>query len=169
MNPLIEATQNTRRDFLTTAASGLGGIALTSLMSPGSSQAATSVAGGIASNPLAPKQSHFPSKAKSCICIFMAGAPSHLDLFNYRPTLQKLDGKPMPESLLKDMRFAFLQKESALLMGSKRTFKQHGESGMWFSRSAAKYCQLCRRHLHDKIHADRPVQSSSRSVADANR
>ncbi len=84
-------------------------------------------------NPLAAKRPHFPARAKRCICIFMAGAPSHLDLFHHRPKLQELDGKKMPESLLKDMRFAFIQKDSAVLLGSKQKFSQHGESGMWFS------------------------------------
>ena len=84
-------------------------------------------------NPLAVKKPHFPAKAKRCIYIFMAGAPSHLDLYNPRPKLQELDGKKMPESLLKDMRFAFIQKDSAVLLGSKRKFAQYGESGMWFS------------------------------------
>lgn len=133
MNPFAEATQNTRREFLTTAASGLGGIALSSLMGSSTANAALASGAGASINPLAPKQSHFPAKAKSCIFIFMAGAPSHLDLFHPRPTLQKLDGQKMPESLLKDMRFAFIQKDTARLLGSKFSFKQYGESGMWFS------------------------------------
>jgi len=127
MNPLNQAVRNTRREFLTTAASGLGGIALSSML------ADSARAEGGVTNPLAARHPHFPAKAKSCIFIFMAGAPSHLDLFNYRPVLQKHDGQPMPESLLKDMRFAFIQKESAVLLGSKRKFSQHGQSGMWFS------------------------------------
>ncbi len=133
MNPLTEASQNTRREFLTTAASGLGGIALSSLLGQGSAQASLPANEGLPSSPLAPKKSHFPARAKSCIFIFMAGAPSHLDLFHPRPTLQKLDGEKMPESLLKDMRFAFIQKDTARLLGSKFKFKQYGESGMWFS------------------------------------
>ena len=127
MNPLNQAVLNTHREFLTTAASGLGGIALSSLLGE-SARAAASGA-----DPLAVRQSHFPARAKNCIFIFMAGAPSHLDLFDYRPVLRELDGQPMPESLLKDMRFAFIQKESAVLLGSKHEFKRHGQSGMWFS------------------------------------
>jgi hypothetical protein len=133
MDPLNQAVQNTRREFLTTAASGLGGIALSSLLNGPDAAAATPSTTPGTANPLAARQPHFPARAKNCIFIFMAGAPSHLDLFDYRPTLQKLDGKPMPESLLKDMRFAFIQKESAVLLGSKRKFTQHGQNGMWFS------------------------------------
>lgn len=129
MNPIQQSIRNTRRDFLTTSASGIGGIALSSLLG-GTAQAVPDIG---ASNPLAAKGSHFPAKAKRCIYIFMAGAPSQLDLFNYRPRLQELDGKKMPESLLKDMRFAFIQKDSAVLLGSQQKFAQHGGSGMWFS------------------------------------
>ena len=63
----------------------------------------------------------------------MAGAPSQLDLFDYKPKLNELDGKKMNSELLKGKRFAFLQKDSAVLMGSPRKFSQHGQSGMWFS------------------------------------
>lgn len=130
MNPVKESVLNSRREFLTTAASGLGGVALASMLDGGNAQAALS---NSVVNPLEAKHPHFPAKAKRCICIYMAGAPSHLDLFHPRPKLQELDGKKMPESLLKDMRFAFIQKDSAVLLGSKRKFTQHGESGMWFS------------------------------------
>ncbi len=120
----------TRRDFFTTAASGLGGVALASLLDQTGAIAADDLA---AVNPLASKPSHFPAKAKSCIFIFLAGAPSQLDLFEYKPELIKLDGQKMPESLSEGVRFAFIQKETARLMAPKRKFKQHGESGMWFS------------------------------------
>jgi len=121
----------TRRDFFTTAASGLGGVALAAILGQDGVLAASQ--GGTAANPLAPKPPHFAPKAKSCIFIFMAGAPSQLDLFDYKPVLNKLNGKKMPESLTKGVRFAFIQKDTATLMASKRKFSQHGESGMWFS------------------------------------
>ena len=110
----------TRRDFLATSASGLGGLALTHILA--------SNAGG-AENAFA----DFAPRAKRCIFLFMAGAPSQLDLFDYKPKLNELDGKKMDPSILEKMRFAFLKKESATLMGSTRTFQQHGQSGMWFS------------------------------------
>jgi hypothetical protein len=125
MHPQQQHIRNTRRDFLTTSASGLGGLALSAMLA-GDGQA------GVV-NPLAPKPTHFAPKAKACICIFMAGAPSQLDLFDSKPKLNELHGKPMPDSLLKNVRFAFIQKDSAVLMGTKRKFAQHGQSGMWFS------------------------------------
>ncbi|MFT5465203.1 MAG: hypothetical protein ACI8UO_000290 [Verrucomicrobiales bacterium] len=73
---------------------------------------------------------HFAPKAKRCIYLFMEGGPSQMDLFDPKPKLNELDGQPMPESLLKDVKFAFTQKESARLMGSPRTFQKNGESGM---------------------------------------
>jgi len=76
---------------------------------------------------------HFAPKAKRCIMVYMAGAPSQLDLFDYKPKLNKLDGQSLPDSLLEGKQFAFIKKETAKLMGSSRTFKQHGQSGMWFS------------------------------------
>ena len=113
---------NLRRDFLTSSASGIGGIALSHLLSQ-ETFADTHVA----------KDSHFSPTTKNCIFIFMAGAPSQLDLFDYKPKLNELNGKRMDAELLKGKRFAFLQKESAVLMGSSRKFSQHGKSGMWFS------------------------------------
>ncbi len=135
MSTHFNVSHRTRREFLTTAASGLGGAALTSILAGEGAFAARKPrrAAGALVNPLAPRQPHFPATAKRCIFIFMAGAPSQLDLFDYKPKLQELDGQKMPESLLKEMRFAFIQKDSATLMGSKRKFSQHGDSGMWFS------------------------------------
>jgi hypothetical protein len=119
----------TRRDFLTTSASGLGGLALAHLLTEDGALGATPGA----LNPMAPRLTHFAPKAKRCIFIFMAGAPSQMDLFDYKPKLNELDGKKMEPALLEKMRFAFLQKDSAVLMGSKRKFARHGQSGMWFS------------------------------------
>lgn len=123
-----------RREFLTTSVGGLGGAALTAMLASDGAFGAEPARGGNAVvNPLAAKEPHFPAKAKNCIFIFMAGAPSQLDLFDYKPTLQKLNGQKMPESMTEGVRFAFLQKDTATLLGSERKFSQHGESGMWFS------------------------------------
>ncbi len=119
-----------RRDFLTTAASGLGGAALTAMLASDSALAAETAS---QSGPLSAQRTHFEPKAKSCIFIFNAGAPSQLDLFNYRPELNRLDGQALPESLLEGVRFAFIEKESARLMAARRNFRQNGQSGMWFS------------------------------------
>ena len=111
-----------RRDFLTTTASGLGAIGL---------GAALNADGLLTAGAASP--THFSPRAKSCIFIFMAGAPSHVDLFDPKPVLAKQDGKPMPESLLKKVRFAFIKKESARLLGPSFQFRRNGECGMELS------------------------------------
>ena len=83
-------------------------------------------------NPLAPKPPHFAPKAKNCIFIFMAGAPSHIDLYDPKPKLVEMNGKGLPEEMTKEVRFAFIKKESAVLMGSPRKFTKHGQSGTEF-------------------------------------
>ena len=85
------------------------------------------------SNPLAPRSSHFAPRAKACIFIFLEGAPSQLDLYDPKPKLNELNGQPLPESLTKNVRFAFIKKEGAVLMGSPRKWTKHGECGMDFS------------------------------------
>jgi len=130
----IHLADQTRRSFLTSSASGVGAAALASLL--GDEGLLTEVDGADragAADPLAPRATHHDGPAKSCIFIFMAGAPSHLDLFDPKPKLNELHGKPLPKSILKDVRFAFIKKESATLLGTKRTFTKHGESGMEFS------------------------------------
>ncbi|MBI3208583.1 MAG: DUF1501 domain-containing protein [Candidatus Solibacter usitatus] len=79
---------------------------------------------------------HHAPKIENVIYLFMAGAPSHLELFDYKPELVKWDGKPTPESLLKGKRFAFMDsfsKETPKLLGTRRKFEQRGKSGMWIS------------------------------------
>jgi hypothetical protein len=80
-----------------------------------------------------PQLSHFAPRAKRCIYLFMEGGPSQMDLFDPKPKLTELDNQPMPESILKEIKFAFIQKESARLMGSPRTFRRYGECGMHLS------------------------------------
>jgi hypothetical protein len=129
MDPISEKLNKTRREFLYTAASGIGGIALGSLLAQeGFAKQEPSLES--ITNPLAPKSPHFPGKAKACIFIFMAGAPSQIDLFDPKPELNKLDGKPLPDSLTEGVRFAFIQKETAVVLGSPRSFKKYGECGM---------------------------------------
>src|SRR6185503_3516716 len=79
-------------------------------------------------NPLAPRPTHHPARAKSVIYLFMAGGPSQLDLFDPKPRLTELHGKPTPASFLAGKRFAFL-KGTPNLLGSQRKFAQHGKSG----------------------------------------
>jgi hypothetical protein len=113
----------TRRDFLATSASGLGLLAMASLLREQQLLAATETE----------KAAQFPPKAKSCIFIFMEGAPSQMDLFDPKPKLNDLDGQKLPESMTKQVRFAFIQKESAVLMGSPRKFQKHRQCGMELS------------------------------------
>ena len=128
----------TRRHFLRECAAGVGGMAL-GLMLGGlsgcSSPAARSIGGAVAPdslNPMAPRPPHFAAKAKRIIYLHMAGAPSQLELFDYKPELQKLHNKPCPESLLEGKKFAFIRGVPNML-GPQANFKQHGESGAWVS------------------------------------
>ncbi len=106
----------TRRQFL---GSGIGSLALASLLRDDALLASE-----------ATRTPHFAPTAKRCIYLFMEGGPSQMDLFDPKPKLNELDGQPMPDSLLKDVKFAFTQKETARLMGSPRTFQKYGECGM---------------------------------------
>ena len=85
------------------------------------------------SNPMAPRKPHFDAKAKACINIFMAGAPSHLDLFDPKPVLNERHGQKLPKEILDKARFAFIKPDTATLRGSKRIFKPHGQCGMELS------------------------------------
>lgn len=125
----------TRREFLTTTASGLGLAALGAMLTDDGllTPAHAAPRPADAAKPLSPRRPHFAPKAKACIFIFMAGAPSQLDLFDPKPKLNQLHGQPLPDSLLKNVRFAFIKKESAVLMGSPRRFTRHGECGMELS------------------------------------
>lgn len=117
-----------RRWFLRDCGVGLGAIAAGSLLSSDLPQAI----GAESTNPLAPRQPHFPAKAKRVIYIFQAGAPSHLELFDYKPELAKRDGQLPPAELLKGYRAAFINPNSALL-GPKFKFAKHGQCGMELS------------------------------------
>ena len=116
-----------RRDFLATGASGLGGVALASLL------AEDGLLANEFANPMAPRKPHFAPKAKACITIFMAGAPSHLDLFDPKPELKERHGQKLPKEILDKARFAFIKPDTATLRGSKRVFKPHGQCGMELS------------------------------------
>jgi len=134
MHPLHQHVERSRREFLTTTASGLGAAALGSLLSDDGVLSAATVAGtGDSANPMLPRQPHFEPRAKSCIFIFMAGAPSQLDLFDPKPKLNEMNGQALPESMLKNVRFAFIKKDTATLMASERKYLKHGECGMELS------------------------------------
>lgn len=121
----------TRRQFFSRCALGLGGIALASLLKDQSAFGATP---GAALNPMAVKPPHFPAKAKNIIYLFMAGGPSQLELFDHKPRLNELNGEPIPQSFIEGKRFAFMDSSHGTkLLGSRRQFKRHGQSGMWVS------------------------------------
>lgn len=132
MDPLTERLLQTRRSFLATTASGLGTLALATLLNQDGLLAAETSGGSLA-NPLAPRPPHFAPKAKSCIFFFMEGAPSQVDLFDPKPKLNELHGQKLPDSFTKNVRFAFIQKDTATVLGSPRKFKKYGQCGMDFS------------------------------------
>jgi hypothetical protein len=132
-NPLL---LQTRRHFFKDCAMGLGSMALAALLRDGEALAAESSHAGLLTNPQASRQSHFAAKAKSVIYLFMAGGPSQLELFDYKPKLQELNGKPIPESFIKNKRFAFMDlftKEVPKLLGTKRKFSKRGRCGAYVS------------------------------------
>jgi hypothetical protein len=113
----------TRRWFFQQCGVGVGAAALADLFAG---------TGAAAVDPLAPKTPHFAPKAKNVIFLFMAGAPSHLELFDYKPQLAKFDGTLPPAELLKGYRAAFINPNSKLL-GPKFKFKRYGQSGVEMS------------------------------------
>ncbi len=125
-----------RRKFLSDVACGIGSMALGDLLHAESSNG----------NPLAPKKPHFEGKAKSVIFMFMEGGPSQMDLYDPKPELQKWNGKPAPESIVKKLRLAFT-KSNASVLGSPRVFTPHGQSGMeisdWLPHIASNADDIC--------------------------
>ena len=111
-----------RRDFLRDAAGGVGMMAMANLLAEE----------GRGAELYAPKPTHFAPRAKNVIFLFMEGAPSQLDLFDPKPELKKLHGKPFPESQTRHLKFAFI-KPTASVLGSPRTFARYGQSGAEFS------------------------------------
>src|SRR6476469_4032805 len=116
-----------RRWFFEQCGVGLGAMALGNLLAQSGS-----AANATPDDPLAPKKPHFPPKAKHVIFLFMAGAPSHLELFDNKPQLAKFDGTLPPAELLKDYRAAFINPSSKLL-GPKFKFAKYGKSGQELS------------------------------------
>ncbi|MBI3695968.1 MAG: DUF1501 domain-containing protein, partial [Acidobacteria bacterium] len=115
-----------RRDWLR-GASGAGSIALTYLLNQ-DGWLARALGATVAPNPLAPKPPHHKPKAKSVIWCFMEGGPSHVDLFDPKPTLEKLAGQPMPASFGRPI--TAMGTANNGLMPSKHTFKNYGQSGI---------------------------------------
>lgn len=124
----------TRRQFFSDCGIGLGKIALGSLLAqqfPHSALHASTDSGAQQSATVSAGL-HFPAKAKRVIFLFMAGAPSQLELFDYKPKLVELEGKPIPPEVIMGQRYAFIQPDAAVL-GPRFKFARHGESGLELS------------------------------------
>jgi hypothetical protein len=145
-----------RREFLTNCFCGFGSLALASMMAEERARAATSL------NPLAPKAPHMPehAKAKSVIFLFMAGGPSHLETWDPKPLLNKLNGQKRPAEF-GDVQYQNVNAQSRLL-GTKRTFKKCGQSGIevsdLFPHQAEIVDDLC---IIRSMHGDMVVHSAA--------
>ena len=127
MNANQTELQNTsRRHFLQDCRVGIGAIALGTLLDQDKRLRAAATAHS--PNPMESELTNYHPKTKNVIFLFMAGGPSQLELFDPKPKLQQLDGEVIPESYVKNKRFAFLKRDAKLL-GTRRQFKQHGQSG----------------------------------------
>jgi len=128
----------TRRQFFRDCGTGLGTLALTSLLNPrllGGEPAA-----GMA-DPTLPRPPHFAPKARNVVYLHMAGAPSQLDLLDYKPKLVELDGQKVPESLIRGERFAFI-KGVPRVLGTPHTFARHGRSGQEISAALPHLAEI---------------------------
>ena len=129
----------TRRHFLQTCGMGLSGMALTGLAggcfngkTSGDAVSAAQTISFDPTHPLMPRMPHFAPKAKSVIYLHMAGAPSQLELFDFKPELAKMNGQDCPPSLLLGKKFAFIRGVPKML-GPQANFNQYGESRAWVS------------------------------------
>lgn len=123
---------HTRRHFLRDCASGLGALWFAAASGRAWGATGTAGSGRDAAHPLIPAAPQKPARAKRVIYLHMAGSPSQLELFDYKPELQRLDGQDCPQSLIAGKNFAFIQGVPKML-GSQYPFRQHGDSGQWVS------------------------------------
>ncbi|ADV60906.1 protein of unknown function DUF1501 [Isosphaera pallida ATCC 43644] len=131
-DPIASPVDVSRRWFVRDCGVALGAIALRDLLLSGDSARATAADSDAPKSarrdPLAPRAPHSPPKAKRVVFLFMAGAPSHLELFDYKPELARLDGSLPPAELLEGYRAAFINPNSRLL-GPRFKFARHGQCG----------------------------------------
>jgi hypothetical protein len=143
MMPGESTAIHTRRRFFSECAGGIGAIALWHLFARDAYAADPKLPGP---RPLAPRQAHFPPKARNVIFLFMEGGPSQIDLFDPKPQMRKYDGQPLPESMREGLRFAFI-KPTARIWASRRTFARHGQTGTeisdWLPHLARRADDLC--------------------------
>src|SRR5437763_16381511 len=114
-----------RREFLERAGCGFGQLALSYLLASQTSQAAPAAV----INPMAPKAPHFPATAKNVIFLFMHGGPSHIETFDPKPALNKLDGQHVPASF-GSVQLQFSKFEQSTVLGCRRSFRKYGQSGI---------------------------------------
>ena len=150
-----------RRRFLQEWAGGIGTIALWRLLAL-EGRTANAAEGLLNANPLQPKPSHFPAKARNVIFLFMAGGPSQVDLFDPKPAMRKWDGQPLPGSMTQGLRFAFV-KPSSRIWASSRVFSRHGQSGMeftdWLPHLATRADDICMiRSMYSEVFNHHPAQ-----------
>lgn len=128
MNPNSPNSTNlARRHFLRECQLGVGKMALASLLTSSAAKSGTAAEPMLEAS-LAPRKPQFSSKAKAVIHLFMAGAPSQLDLFDYKPKLAQFEGKPIPPEVIGGQRYAFIRPDANCL-GPQFKFAKHGESG----------------------------------------
>ncbi len=140
VNPILNRT---RRHFFRDCGLGLGSMAIGTLTGEnpvrGEGVPAAKAESGIA------RKGHFPGKAKSVIYLFMAGGPSQLEMFEYKPELQKRSGQPIPDSFTEGRRFAFMDtfsREKPKLLGTRRKFARHGQSGAQVSELLPEFAKM---------------------------
>ena len=145
--------------MLLQSGSGFGALALAGLLQQDSAGATQQSA----PSPLAAKMTHHPAKAKSVIFLFMDGGPSHLDTFDPKPALEKLAGKPIPESFGRVI--TAMGEFDSPILPSQRKWKQHGESGLWISDWLPHTAKLRRRTGGDSLLLDERHQPFRRRSA----
>ena len=125
-----------RREFFGRSACGLGTAALATLLAQSGLESARAVGPTTSNPPLGlPGLPHAAARAKHVIYLFQNGAPTHVDLYDYKPQLKKLHGQPVPESYLGDKRFSTMtgNPKGKLMLSEVEPFRQHGDSGAWVS------------------------------------
>jgi hypothetical protein len=124
----------TRRHFFKECGVGLGSIALASLLKKDAQANPQQSTTRNLQSPLAPKQPHHAPKAKRVIYLFNSGGPSQLDMFDYKPSLEKYNGKPVPQEFVKGINYAFIRSDAGLY-ASEFKFAKHGQSGAEMSEA----------------------------------
>jgi len=162
MNPITESQlQVNRRHFFGKSALGIGGAALASMLSDEDllRAAPKAAGGGMAGLPDLP---HFAPKAKRVIYLFQNGAPTHCDLYDYKPTLKEMHGKPVPDSYFQGKRFSTMTGDPTgkVMLAPVEPFRQYGQSGAWVSdlmphvgKAADDICFIKGMHTEQVNHA----------------